>query len=224
MVGSTVMVNALIDMLLLSKEHNVKRFVYISSSMVYGDFQCGVREDGECAPQGFYAIMKYSGELLVKDFCLSNGIEYVIVRPSAVYGPMDVEDRVVSKFLLNAIRNEPLVVKGADEILDFSYITDTARGIALASTVSAAANQTYNITRGCGHTLLEAAQLAIKVTKSKSEIIILDKDKTFPSRGSLGISKAMDELGYLPEINIEEGFQLYAEWLNNSIYRTGSPV
>lgn len=218
--GSDVMMTALMSMLTLCKEHGTKRFVYVSSSMVYGDFSSGVTEYATCNPQGSYAIFKYAGELLVKDYCKKNGIEYTIIRPSAVYGPYDVEDRVVSKFLINAIRGLPIKVNGSSEVLDFTYVDDIAQGLFLAATSENAANETFNITRGEGHTLLDAAKLAINITVSTSEIIVGDKDALFPSRGSLSIEKAKLLLGYKPRTDIAKGFVQYTEWLYDSIYKT----
>ena len=121
--GADVMMKGLINLLESAKKHGVERFVYISSSMVYGDFEDQVLEDDACAPQGQYGIMKLAGEWLVKDYARRCGFEYVIVRPSAVYGPLDVEDRVVAKFMLQAMRGATLRVNGASETLDF--IRDT---------------------------------------------------------------------------------------------------
>jgi len=212
--GSEVMSAALLSLLLQSYKNKAKRFVYISSSMVYGDFKNGVSEDEICSPQGTYGILKYAGELLVKDFCVSHNIEYVIIRPSAVYGPRDVEDRVVSKFLMNAMRGNDIVVKGPLEVLDFTYVDDVAIGIAIAATHANAKNETFNMTRGIGHTLLDAAQLAINVTNSKSNLIVADRDLSFPSRGELSISKAKSILGYNPTINITDGFTNYFNWIS----------
>jgi UDP-glucose 4-epimerase len=211
--GAEVMSTALMNMLTTAKLNGVRRFVYISSSMVYGDFDNGVTEDAVCTPLGSYAILKYAGELLVKDYCRTHGMEYVIVRPSAVYGPRDVEDRVASKFLINAIRGQDITVRGASEVLDFTFVTDIANGICLAATLTSATDQTYNMTRGVGVSLLDAAKLAIKVTGSSSKIINADKDAAFPSRGTLSIGKANRELGYVPLVAIEEGFNLYYDWL-----------
>ena len=129
--GAKTMCEGLLNLLELSVTHRVEKFMYVSSSMVYGDFNHSISEDEPCNPQGQYGIMKYMGEKLVEDY--KRYFDYVIVRPSAVYGPRDVEDRVLSKFVLNAIRNKTLAVRGADEILDFTYVTDTAKGIALAA-------------------------------------------------------------------------------------------
>jgi nucleoside-diphosphate-sugar epimerase len=211
--GSEIMMTALVKLLIKCKEHKVKRFVYVSSSMVYGDFDYGVTEDTRCNPFGLYAIMKYSGELIVQDFCKTHNIEYVIVRPSAVYGPRDVEDRVVSKFFANAMVNKDIVVRGENEILDFTYVTDAAMFIALAATSRKCANQTYNITCGEGATLLQAATLIKQITKSTSQIHIDGKDESFPSRGVLSNKKAIIDLQYIPIMSIQNGLTSYYAWL-----------
>lgn len=216
--GSAVLVNALINLLESAKASGCKKFVYISSSMVYGDFDDATKEDVACSPQGFYGILKYTGEMLVKDFCVRNNIAYTIIRPSAVYGPLDVEDRVVSKFLLGAMRGTDITVHGATEFLDFSYVTDVATGITNASLSNKTNNKTYNLTRGKSRSLLEAAQIAVSVTGSSSKIIVQDKNPMFPSRGSLDISSAYEDLGFDPKVDIEQGFKLYYEWLKGSIY------
>ena len=135
--GSEVMTTGLINLLECSKHSGVKKFVYISSSMVYGEFTeglfDGINEYVDCRPIGQYGIMKYMGEKLVADYTRQGCFAHTIIRPSAVYGPWDVEDRVVSKFMLAAMRGEVLKVKGANEVLDFTYVEDTAMGIAQAA-------------------------------------------------------------------------------------------
>jgi len=219
--GSEIMVTALIKLLNKCKETNVRRFVYVSSSMVYGDFENGVSEEEQCNPFGLYAIMKYTGELIVKDFCKSNNIEYVIVRPSAVYGPRDVEDRVVSKFFINAMANKDIIVRGENEVLDFTYVNDAAMYIALTATSNNCANQTYNITCGEGSTLLNAAKLVKQITNSSSRILIDGKDDAFPSRGVLSNKKVITDLRYSPTVSIQNGFTFYYAWLKYySIFRS----
>jgi UDP-glucose 4-epimerase len=141
---------------------------------------------------------------------------HVIIRPSAVYGPLDVEDRVISKFLLTAMRDAVIKVNGASETLDFTYVDDAAKGI-VAATLLDVVNKTYNITKSHSRTLLEAAELAVKIV-GKGTIQIQDKDEDFPSRGALNIQAARQDLGFDPQVDVEEGFQQYYEWLNNSVY------
>jgi nucleoside-diphosphate-sugar epimerase len=217
--ASEVMSTGLINLLEAAKTHQIKRFVYISSSMVYGDFENDVNEDSPCDPIGQYGIMKYMGEQLVKDYARKYGFEYVIIRPSAVYGEYDVEDRVVSKFMLGAMRGDTLKVKGANEVLDFTYVEDAALGIAQASTSPAAANKIYNITRSDQTltTLKDAAYLAISIA-GKGTVELQDRDLSFPKRGRLNIERAVKDFGYNPQVNVEEGFRRYYDWFQKSYY------
>jgi nucleoside-diphosphate-sugar epimerase len=215
--GAQVMMEGLINVLESAKAHRVERVVYISSSMVYGDFEDQVTEDSECNPIGQYGIMKLAGEHLVKDYHRRGAFDYVIIRPSAVYGPLDVEDRVVAKFMLAAMRGETLKVNGAEETLDFTYVEDAADGIVSAATRIMSANRIYNITKSHSVTLLEAAEMIVRIV-GKGTVEVRDKDADFPSRGALDIDRARVILGYDPKVDVEEGFQKYYEWLKNSVY------
>jgi len=217
MTGSQTMSEGLLNLLEASKRHQVCKFLYISSSMVYGDFTDDVTEDAVCKPQGQYGIMKLAGEWLVRDYTRSTGMAHTIIRPSAVYGEYDVEDRVVSKFLLTAIRNGVIKVNGANETLDFTYVEDAADGIVAAALSANTNNKTYNITKSHSRTLLDAANLAVKIV-GQGTIEVRDKDADFPSRGALNIDAARRDFNYNPQIDVEEGFQRYHEWLNNSVY------
>ncbi len=215
--GSRAMSEGLLNLLENSVHHDVKKFVYISSSMVYGDFQDDVREDAECRPQGQYGIMKLAGEWLVRDYTRKHGIAHAIIRPSAVYGPLDVEDRVISKFLLTAMRGGTIRVNGATETLDFTYVDDAAAGIVAAVLNDQANNKTYNITKSHSNTLLAAAELAVKIV-GRGTIEVRDRDLDFPSRGALNIDAARRDLDFNPQVDIEEGFQRYYNWISGSDY------
>ena len=215
--GSRTMSEGLINLLELAKKHKVRRFVYISSSMVYGDFTDDVTEDAICKPQGQYGIMKLAGEWLVKDYTRSCNLEHTIIRPSAVYGPLDVEDRVISKFILSALRGQTLKVNGVNETLDFTYVDDAANGIVSATLSENAINKTYNITKSHSRTLKYAAELAVNLA-GKGSIEIKDKDADFPSRGALNIDAAKRDFGFDPKVDVEEGFKIYYDWIINSPY------
>jgi nucleoside-diphosphate-sugar epimerase len=215
--GSRVMSEGLINICESAKKHCVSRVVYISSSMVYGDFDDQVEEDYDCRPIGQYGILKLTGEDIVKDYHRRGAFDYAIIRPSAVYGPLDVEDRVVAKFMLTAMRGGVLRVNGAGETLDFTYVDDAADGIVAAATLEQAANDTYNITKSHSVSLLQAAEMIVKIV-GQGTIECRDKDADFPSRGALNITKARAVLGYDPQVDVEEGFQNYFNWLNNSVY------
>jgi nucleoside-diphosphate-sugar epimerase len=216
-VGARVMMEGLMNICESAKKHGVERVVYISSSMVYGDFEDQVEEDTVCKPIGQYGIMKLAGEDIVRDYHRRGAFDYAIVRPSAVYGPLDVEDRVVAKFMLQAMRGDVLRVNGAGETLDFTYVDDAADGIVAAATRIMAANRTYNITKSHSVSLLEAAEMIVKIV-GKGTIECRDRDADFPTRGALCIDRAKVILGFDPKVDVEEGFQNYYKWLSESPY------
>jgi UDP-glucose 4-epimerase len=225
--GSHTMSEGLLNLLEASVFGNVQKFVYVSSSMVYGNFKDtyfdGIDENHATNPLGQYGIMKLAGEWLVKDYQRRTNMAYTIIRPSAVYGPLDVEDRVVSKFLLTAMRGGEIQVNGVKESLDFTYVSDAANGIATAAVSDSTDNMIYNITRGKAQSLLEAAELVIKIV-GRGTIKVNDPDDNFPSRGQLNNIRARNDFGFLPQVNIEQGFQEYYEWLKDSFYRTKKAI
>ena len=224
--GSRTMSEGLLSLLEACRDQ-VNKFVYVSSSMVYGDFReenfDGISESAHCNPIGQYGIMKLAGEWLVKDYAARTGMKYTILRPSAVYGPGDVEDRVVSRFLLTAMRGGEIQVNGSTEYLDFTYIDDAAQGIALASVTADTDSRTYNITRGHSRSLAEAAKLAVSIA-GQGTIRINPRDSSFPSRGQLNILQARHDFNFTPKIDLEQGLENYFQWLNNSFYRNKKTV
>jgi len=216
-VGARVMIEGLVNLLESSKRTNVKKFLYISSSMVYGDFVDDVTETAVCRPQGQYGIMKLAGEHLVADYARRNCFNYTIIRPSAVYGPLDVEDRVVSKFMLAAMQGGVLKINGDRETLDFTYVDDAADGIVAAALSTNTANKTYNITKSHSVTLLQAAKMALELAGG-GQLLVGNKDPDFPSRGALNIDAARQDFGFNPQVDVAEGFQNYYKWFTESQY------
>jgi len=193
-----------------------ERFVFLSSSMVYGDFPNFVTEGHEAKPNTLYGQLKLTGEQVVKTWCLRHGVPYTIIRPSAVYGARDVNNRLVGKFITQAMLGEKLIARGYDEILDFTHVDDLAKGIVQATFSSKAENQTYNLTRSdqkC-RTIGEAGENIIAIV-GNGTLVSEPRDTAFPKRGNLSIDKACNDFDYNPQINIEEGFQRYYEWLHS---------
>ena len=205
------MSTGLINLLTGASRLGIKRFVYISSSMVYGNFYGGISERTDCKPGSIYASLKLAGEHITQQFAKMNDFEYTIVRPSTVYGPRDVEDRVVSKFLINAMNNETLYVHGDNEKLDFSFVDDVADGIVAAALQDNGANQIFNITAGREEFIDDAAHMMTTIVNG-GRVRVVGKNPDMPSRGYLRIDKARRLLGYDPKYTIEKGFERYYDW------------
>lgn len=201
---------------------DIDRIMYASSSMVYGDFLkdengaiIPAKEDQPCDPKGLYGSMKLAGEYIIKAYHKRFGIPYVIIRPSAVYGPTDCNKRVTEIFLTNALEGKELILdNGGLHQLDFTYVKDLARGFVLAATSEKALNNTLNITRGEGRSIKELAE----ITKSlipEAKIVSKEASVYRPSRGKLDLSRAKEILGYQPQYSLEEGFKEYLDFVKN---------
>lgn len=196
------------------------RLVYISSSMVYGDFLrdkddkiIPAKEDQACNPMDLYGSMKLSGEYITKAYCKKFGIKYTILRPSAVYGPTDCNRRVTEIFLYDAMKGKEIILdNGGYHQLDFTYVEDLAKGIMLAATSDKAVNQIFNITRGEGRTIHDLAQILLKLIPS-AKIIEQSRTVNRPNRGTCDITKAKELLGYNPKFSLEDGMKIYYEFV-----------
>jgi len=208
-IGSII--NGTVNILDMIRDVNfVKRFVYASSSMIYGDFtQIPAPEDHPKRPKDIYGGTKLSAETLIQAYSRRYGIPYTIIRPSAVYGPTDVNRRVSQIFLESAMKGEKLILHGGGEnILDFTYVEDTAEGIVLASLSPQGENEIFNITRGEGRSLLDFVNI-LKTYFPNLETEIHPMQVYRPKRGALSIQKARDLLGYNPQYSLEQGIERY---------------
>lgn len=200
----------------LALDIGLQKFLYVSSSMVYGDFtQTPMPEDARTAPKDPYGGFKLAGEVVVETFSRAHGLPYAIVRPSAVYGPTDMNDRIVQRFVECALWNRPLTVVDPDNtFLDFSYVKDVAAGMVKAL-LSPVENETFNITAGQGRTLAELHDI-LRARYPDMPVEVATKAEDFrPKRGALDVSKAKRLIGYEPRYPLERGVEEYLEFLSS---------
>lgn len=196
----------------LSKQKKT-HLIYMSSSMVYGDFkESQVNENTICNPKGIYAAIKLSGELLIKSYNQVFDLPYTIIRPSALYGERCVSRRVGQIFIENILSKKEIIINGdGEEKLDFTYIDDLVDGLILCCEKEEAKNQTFNLTYGNSRKIISLIEILsnhfkeIKVTQN-------ERDKLNPVRGTLSIEKAKKMLGYKPTYNLERGYEKYINW------------
>ena len=193
---------------------SVKRFIFTSSSFVYGNFKRPIAdEEHPTDPIDVYGGSKLTGEVLTRSYSRQHGFEHVVIRPSAVYGFGDCNRRVTQQLIENAMNGKPLVLHdGGRSSIDFSYVTDVADGFARALRTPAAANQTFNITRGNARTVLDFAT-EVKKHFPNAQLVEKPPDTSRPERGTLSIEKARKLLGYDPKIDIEQGIKEYVALL-----------
>mgnify|MGYP003128855248 FL=1 len=193
-----------------------KKFVYISSSMVYGNFTDGTKEDSSTKPTNIYGEAKLTGERLTKLFAKRDKFDYIIVRPSGVFGPGDLPDRVVSKFFIKALKGETIKLHNGNNKVDFTYRDDAADGIIKAAE-SDVANTSFNITAGNATSLRTLAETITAITGSQSRIKDIGMQDLYPARGTLDISRAKELLEYEPKTSLREGLENYYGWAQDNI-------
>jgi nucleoside-diphosphate-sugar epimerase len=196
------------------------RIVYISSSMVYGDFKTAEVDEDEHPknPKDIYGAFKLAGEIVISAYAKNYGIDHVTCRPSAVYGPTDTNQRVIQKFIQAALHGQPLVLDGDGSMkLDFTYVDDTAQAVYLAATTPEASGKVFNVTRGEGRSLKDLTDI-IRTHVPGTTIQHREAPKYMPLRGTLSIARARRELGFEPQVSLEEGVRRYIEHLRNNAY------
>jgi len=196
--------------------NNKAHVVYISSNMVYGNFEKPeVDENEKCDPIGIYGSLKYSGELIVKAYNQVFGLPYTIIRPSALYGERCVSRRVGQIFIENSLQDLEINVNGdGEDKLDFTYIEDFVSGVKLCCESKNSVNQTFNLTYGSAKKISELIDI-LKSEFPKTKINFKEREKFMPERGTLSIKKAKDLLGYEPKNPIEIGYIKYIQWYKN---------
>ena len=194
---------------------SVQRFIYTSSSFIYGHFQYDPADENHPTnPIDIYGGTKLSCEILTKSYSERFGVEYTIIRPSAVYGPTDVNRRVSQIFIENALTGQPLILhNGGKDKVDFTYVTDAAHGLILAAFSPQAKNETFNITAGQGRSAEEFAQILDKLVPDGVKTVIKPTDEKKPLRGTLDITKAKNLLNYQPKYQLEEGLKEYIDYI-----------
>jgi UDP-glucose 4-epimerase len=198
---------------------SVERFVLASSSMVYGDFgrfQGPPREDADCNPLTLYGSYKLQCERMCKIWREKHGLDYVLLRPSALYGVRDMVVRVISKMTVDAVKRGQITVQGPTNKLDFSNVIDVAEAFVQAAVHADVSNQIFNCTRNRGRTILEAAEII--QSRIPCRIDLAPHNDFYPSRDTLDSSRLSELTDWKPTIDIEQGIVEYLDWFLSQNY------
>ena len=196
-----------------SRGQDLQRFVFFSSSMVYGNFLTPeVDETHPLDPIGIYGALKLAGEKLVIAYNQVFEVPYTILRPSALYGPRCVSRRVGQAFIESALVGANLRVDGdGDEKLDFTYIDDVVNGVISSITHDGARNEIFNMTAGKGRSLRDLVDL-VQEHFPEIEVEYVERDALRPYRGTLSMAKAKELMDHEPRVELEQGLARYVEW------------
>jgi len=203
----------------------VKHFIFLSSSMVYGNFKTQeVNEESVCEPIGIYGALKYAAEKIIIAYNQVFNLPYTILRPSALYGERCISRRVGQIFIENALFDKELVINGdGKEKLDFTYIEDLTDGILNIINNNNSINQIFNLTYGEGREINEMINI-LKESFPKLKVKKVDRDNLMPYRGTLSMNKAKSLLSLKSNWKLEKGYKRYIQWYLNFFMKNKSNI
>ena len=206
-VGTRVLLDAAI-------EFKTRKYLQISTDEVYGSVETGsAKEDHNLEPNSPYSASKAAGDLLVRSYVQTFGLNASITRSSNNYGPFQHTEKLIPRFITNLIKDKPLPIYGdGSNIRDWIHVDDNCRGILKVFT-SGAPGQIYNIGGNNEITNLEITKLLLQGLK-KSETYIEDvKDRLgHDFRYSIDSTKIKNQLGFRPEIDFDTGLSGVIKW------------
>jgi UDP-glucose 4-epimerase len=210
-----------LNLLLAARDSSVQRFVYISSSEVYGSAMRVPMDEGHpLNPATPYAAAKLAGEAYTFSFHRTYGLPATVVRPFNVYGPREHADgpsgEVIPRFVARAMAGKPLVVFGDGlQTRDFTWVGDTVQGILMAAECDELVGDRVNIARGHEVSVLEVARLVQEAVGTRSPIQHQAERPGDVRRHLAGVERARSRLGFAASVDIREGLARYVDWVRS---------
>ena len=223
----TIKTNVLgaVNMLGLAKRLKVPIF-QASTSEVYGDPQVHPQTEeywgnvNPIGPRACYDEGKRAAETLFFDYNRQNNVPIRVARIFNTYGPRLAagDGRVVSNFIVQALRGEDITIFGdGAQTRSFCYVTDLIEGFVRMMASSENLVGPINLGNPREFTILQLAKLVIEKTNSKSKLVFHDLPQDDPSQRQPDISRAKDQLGWEPKVELDEGLSLTIDFFKNSV-------
>ena len=203
-----------------ARARKVERFVYCSSSEVYGNGRDSLLNELNtvCEPVTVYGAAKLAGELYTKAYHRTYGLPTVVVRPFKSYGPREhykgQRAEVIPRFLIRVLNGmAPVIFGDGSAGRDFTYVTETARGLAMAAQCDALIGREINIAYGRMVTVAEVANSITRLCQRPD----IQPQFGAPRPGDVkalhaDTSLATQLLGFKAEIGFEQGLEQYIHW------------
>jgi nucleoside-diphosphate-sugar epimerase len=195
----------------------IERFVFASSSSVYGDrVPIPVKEESYLQPLSPYGVSKLAAEHLANLYWANHGVPAVSLRYFTVYGPRQRPDMAFHRFFTAVMQDRPISVYGdGEQTREFTFVGDI-----VAATIAAGRQghpgAVYNIGGGSRVTLNHALELIGRVTGEPVTIQREPDQKGDMRHTYADTSRARQDLGYVPRVTLEEGLRAQYRWFQNS--------
>jgi nucleoside-diphosphate-sugar epimerase len=200
----------------------VKRFIYASSSSIYGDaLRFPIREDEPKVPISPYGVTKLAGELLVGLYALQHGLPATSLRYFTVYGPRQRPDMVFHRFLRAIHEGRDLIVYGdGGQTRDFTFVSDAVEANILALSAKTAPGEAFNVGGGSQVSLMTVIGIMERITGKKARIVHRETVPGDVRDTGSDVSRARERFGYAPQVSLEEGLRRMNDWMTRFLQET----
>jgi nucleoside-diphosphate-sugar epimerase len=197
-----------------AKDGNIKKFVYASSSSVYGDtLSLPMKETDTPRPISPYGVSKLAGEHLCYLYWKNFGVKTTSLRYFTVYGPGQRPDMAFHRFIKAMLYGGKITIYGdGKQTRDFTYVSDIVEANLLAAD-SDVEGEVFNIGGGSRISLMKTIHILEEITDREAKIEYIEKQKGDVRDTYADVGKAKAILGYSPEVEIEEGLRKEVEWI-----------
>ncbi len=199
---------------------NYEKFVYISTSEVYGyQEKVPFEEDAYPNPISPYSVGKYSGELYCRMKMRMNKLPIAVIRPFNTFGPYQSMRAIIPELIIKCLNGEEIKTTEGKQTREFNYVSNIVDGLVLAGEKKASVGKVINLGSGVEIPIKELVLKIHKLTSSKSELKIgaLDYRPTEIWRMSASNSRAKEFLGWTPKIDFETGLINAINWCKKYI-------
>ena len=197
------------------KDRHLERFVYASSSSVYGDsVPIPMREDAMVQPVSPYGVTKLAAEHLCLLYAINYGVPAVSLRFFTVYGPRQRPDMGFHKFLRAALTGQPITLFGdGEQTRDFTFVGDIVAAL-IAAGERGRVGGVYNVGGGSRVSINDVLALIERITGRPLDVRREPSQKGDMRDTFADTTRAKTELGFVPSTSLEQGLRAEAEWLS----------
>ncbi len=194
---------------------HLSRFIYASSSSVYGDAETLPTHEGiPPQPVSPYGITKLAGERLCNLYYKNFGVPFVSLRYFTVYGPRQRPDMAFHKFFKSAIEDEAIAIYGdGQQTRDFTFVSDAVAANLAAATVPEAVGEVFNIGGGSRVVLADVLDMMAEIAGKPIQKNYIARAMGDARHTAADVSKARQILGYQPQVSLKEGLTQEWEWV-----------
>ena len=204
----------------IARQHEIKRFINISTDEVYGDLE----EEGQfyeatsLNPSSPYSVSKASADMLGRAYHRTYGLPVITIRPSNNYGPWQYPEKLIPVVILKALNDKkvPVYAKG-ENVREWLFVSDCAEAV-FETVEKGRAGEIYNVGSGEEKRNIDVVKTILKILGKTEDLIEFVKDRLgHDFRYSLNSDKIRQEIGWKPKVQFSEGIEKTVKWYLDNV-------